>query len=144
MRRFKQLTVSVTLIGLALSSISANEDVAEYRHLMMESIGAHMKSANMILRGRLDNWDHLEIHAEALRKLGDIMPSLFTEGSEGGEALPVIWDEPDEFSERVANFQEVASSFESAVANGDRAAVGDAFGQVGRSCKGCHDRYREE
>ena len=144
MRRFKLLTVSITLSAMLLSSVAANEDVAEYRHLMMESIGAHMKSANMILRGQLDNWDHLQVHAEALRELGDIMPSLFTEGSEGGEALEVIWEEPEEFSKRVVTFQDAASSFASAATGDDRAAVGEAFGQVGRSCKGCHDRYREE
>ena len=144
MRRFKLLTVSITLSAMLLSSVAANEDVAEYRHLMMESIGAHMKSANMILRGQLDNWDHLQVHAEALRELGDIMPSLFTEGSEGGEALAVIWEEPEEFSKRVVAFQDAASSFATAATGDDRATVGEAFGQVGRSCKGCHDRYREE
>lgn len=143
-QKIKRLSVASVLLAGMLTTVAANEDVAEYRHLMMESVGAHMKSANMILRGRLENQDHLQMHADALAELADIVPTLFTEGSEGGEALDVIWEEPEEFAKRVEAFQSATQDFAAAVTDGDQSKISEAFRGVGMSCKGCHDRYREE
>ena len=44
-------------------------------------------------------------HANALAELAEIAPTLFPEGSDGGDALPVIWEDNDDFQAKLAAFQ---------------------------------------
>ncbi len=58
------------------------------------------------------------------------------------EALPVIWEEPEAFAEKVNNLTDAADNVVAAVATGDRDAIRDAAGAVGQNCGSCHDDFR--
>ncbi len=132
------------LLGLLLAAMpaAASEGDAEYRHHVMEAIGGHMQSAVDILRQKVPHQAHLTLHAAALADLAEIAPLLFPEGSEGGDALPAIWENPEDFQSRLQAFQGAAAEFASAVQSGD--GVMPAFQNLGQSCKACHDDYRSE
>jgi cytochrome c556 len=74
--------------------------------------------------------------------LAGIAPALFPAGSEGGNALPEIWSNPEDFAERLSAFEEAANGLKAAVATGE--PIGPAVQQLGQACKGCHDDYRAE
>lgn len=38
----------------------------------------------------------------------------------------------------------VAAGLVAAAEGGDMAAIGTAFKEMGKACKGCHDQFREE
>ncbi len=129
---------------LVVASLAASEEIADYRHESMEAIGGHFQSVLKIVRGDVPFESHLSMHADALADYGEIMASLFAEGSEGGEALDKIWDEPEKFSEAVENFKDATAEFKKVVDNdGEEGEVSSAFRAVGGACKGCHDSYRE-
>lgn len=58
------------------------------------------------------------------------------------EALPVIWEQPDAFAEKVSNLTQAADAVIAAVATGDADAIQDAAGSVGQNCGSCHDDFR--
>ena len=67
---------------------------------------------------------------------------MFPEGSEGGDALPAIWQNPEDFRARLTDFQQAAADLKSAVNGGGE--IGPAFQQLGQACKACHDDYRDD
>ena len=121
------------------------ETVQKYRHGVYEAIGGHMGSIVQIVRNGYRMGD-LQYHADAMQGLSMITPDLFPEGSGGGdtEALPVIWEEPEEFSERMNDFQMAAGKMAEVASSGDMREIGGALQGLGRSCKGCHDNFRAE
>ena len=132
-----------TIFLLVVTSLAATEEIADYRHESMEAIGAHFQSVRKIVRGDVPFTSHLPMHVNALADYGEIMASLFEEGSEGGEALDKIWDEPEKFSEAVEKFKTATAKLKEVVDDGEgESEVNSALRAVGGSCKGCHDSYR--
>jgi cytochrome c556 len=65
-------------------------------------------------------------------------------GPEAGktQALADIWAKPAEFKAAMKMFSEAAPKLHAAANAGDAAAIKTAFGDVGKSCKNCHDQFR--
>ncbi len=132
----------LALCALLAAPAFADEGAMDYRHHTMEAIGGHTSAFFDILQGKAAHQDHLALHANALAELAAITDTLFPEGSAGGHALPAIWENPDDFAMRVANFQEAAEGLRDTIAAGG--SIGPAAQALGQSCKGCHDSYRDE
>ena len=138
--------VGTILVILLIATASvANEKVAEYRHHSMEAVEVHFQSIRQILDGDVPFENHLSMHVNALYDYAEMMPDLFAEGSEGGEALDRIWDEGEEtkFLKVVSNFKGAMSSLKEKVAEDDKDAIMDAVRVVGNACRDCHRPYRE-
>ncbi len=132
----------LTILALFATSVSADEGAIDYRRHTMEAIGGHMQAIVDILRGKVPHESHLAMHADSLADLATITGTLFPEGSVGGDSSPAIWEQPDDFAERVARFQEAAEGLRRTLAADG--AIGPAVQSLGQSCKRCHDNYRED
>ena len=127
--------------GLALAAPAlADEGAVDYRHHTMEAIGGHMQAIVDIAQGKVAHRQHMAIHVNALADLAEITDTLFPEGSAGGESLDAIWENPDDFAMKVADFKEAAAALKAGVAAGDPGGLR----AVGQACKACHDNYRAE
>lgn len=135
--------VFATACGLLLAGAGlANEGAMDYRHHTMEAIGGHMEAAVDILKQKVPHQAHMALHANAIAEMAAIAETLFPAGSQGGAALPAIWEQPEEFAERLQAFKEAASGFRQAVSEGGE--IGPAFQKLGGACKGCHDNFVDE
>jgi len=134
------------ILALPVLADSTPEDQADYREAVMTAMRGHIGAASAIVRGLIDNDGHLVDHAAALANAAKELDRLFPAGSNVGEseALPLIWEEPEAFAEAIGKLQNATAVFLAAAESGDEAAIGSAFREVGMSCRGCHDRYREE
>ena len=141
--QFASKAAAMCLIAGAAST-AASEGAVDYRQHTMSAVGGHMQAIGDILRGRVAHDDHLPMHAEALAQLAGIAPTLFPEGSEGGDAEPAIWQQPDDFAAKLADFREATAALRAATGAGFGAETAAAAQRVGQSCKGCHDDYRAE
>ena len=121
---------------------AASEGEVDYRQHTMSAIGGHMQAAFDILRGKVSHEDHLAVHAAALASLAEITPALFPPGSEGGDALPAIWEDPEDFTERLDAFREATAALSAAAETGGDVMA--AARGVGQACRGCHDGYRKK
>lgn len=67
-------------------------------------------------------------------------------GPEAGktQALATIWTKPEEFKAAMKLFSDAAPKLYAAANSGDTAAVKTAFGDVGKTCKNCHETFRAE
>ena len=129
--------------GMLLASASfADQGTADYRHHTMEAIGGHMEAIVDILKGKVSHQAHLALHANAMADMAGIADTLFVEGSQGGNALPAIWEQPEAFAERLKAFQDAGAGLRQAVNEGGD--FGPAFQNLGQACKGCHDDFVEE
>ena len=136
--------LSAAALGLLALSLGASEGAVEYRQHTMSAVGGHTQALFDILGGKVSHTDHLGAHADALKALSSVAPTLFPEGSQGAEsdALAAIWEEPDDFAERLSTFGAAAANLSDVVSAGGE--VMPAAMQLGQACKGCHDNYRAE
>jgi cytochrome c556 len=58
------------------------------------------------------------------------------------EALPVIWEKPEEFKAAAQKLVDESAKLASLAPGGDKAAVGAQAMAMGGACKGCHDTFR--
>ena len=144
----KMLLVTASLLMAAISSQLVRADAAAdiaYRQGVMAVVGGHMKSMGTILKGKVRTED-LAFHADAMRDVSLIAPSLFPAGSGEGktETLPAVWSEPAEFKLAMDQYTTAAANMAEAAATGDMSKIGPAMQGLGKSCKGCHDDFREK
>ncbi len=141
-RRFRHLWPALALASLPVLPASASEGEADYRKHVMESIGGHMQATVDILRQKVEMTDQLPLHVHALADMAGIVHTLFPKGSEGGDALPAIWEHPEDFAAKVDALEKSAANLREVVDNGG--SIGPAVQKVGQACKSCHDDYRKE
>ena len=98
----------------------------------------------MVFTNKVDRPGELQMHADALAATSATVVSLFPEGSEGGDALPLIWEEPDKVADASVALNEQLNALAAAVRSDNKAEIAGAFKAAGKACKGCHQRYKEE
>ena len=98
-----------------------------------------------IVKDQVSHPDHVAAHAESIAAIGRMAKDLFPAGSDVGntDALPAVWQQPEEFAKVVADF-ETASANLVAADGSDPAALGAAFAAVGKTCGGCHQKFRQK
>ena len=118
------------------------------RHENMEEIGDAVKAVSRTLK--TDNPDLGLIRSSAARiaELAPQVPSWFPPGTGPDvgktEAKAEIWQKPEDFAAKAKAMEDSARAFRAAARSGDVAAIRASFGELGKTCKACHDLYREE
>lgn len=104
--------------------------------------------ANMA-RGRIPfDGEVAATNAMRLHQLARMLGDSFAYDTRGSgvetEALDAIWSDADGFAGRVADFVAAAEALDMAAQGGDEDQIKAAAGNVGKTCGGCHDNYRED
>lgn len=148
MRRLAVALISACAIAsfsAATLAATAPADAIKYRKAVMNGMAAHVSAFLLVNMGKVEHQDHLKAHANALADLGAQVRVLFPAGTEVGNtnALPLIWQEQEQFNQLIAKLEKSTAGIRDAVAANDKAGAMAAFKSVGESCKGCHDRYQK-
>jgi cytochrome c556 len=78
------------------------------------------------------------------------MGALYAPGTDKGTGWketrlkPEFFQEQDEVRKIAMNFIQQANTLQQVAATGDQAAIKTQFGEMGKACKACHDKYRRE
>ncbi|HSD68551.1 MAG TPA: cytochrome c [Woeseiaceae bacterium] len=142
------LAVTAALISVAVSpSAGADttpQDASDYRKSVMTTLKGHIGASSMHARGLVDGQEFLVKHANGLANGVSELQQLFPAGSnvEDSDALPVIWEKPEEFAAAIDKAVAATQKFVAAAESGDKEAISSAFREVGGSCRGCHDTFR--
>ncbi len=137
----------VAAVGTLAADTLAQDDAApivEYRQSVMNAQAGHVGAVSRVARGQVDFMVHVVDHADALESTAAMIPDIFPDGSTGGDALPVIWEDWQGFTDAAARLEQAAAALREAGQGGDQAGVAQAFAQVGQTCSGCHQTYRAE
>lgn len=63
-------------------------------------------------------------------------------GKQKTRVKPEFFQQKEEVGKVAVAFNQAANNLAKVAAEGDKAAVAQAFGEVGKACKGCHDKFR--
>jgi cytochrome c556 len=138
-------TCAIVVFGMTFQALAETtpEDALDYRKAVMTSLRGHIGAASLIARGLVDDGD-IASHARGLANGARELHKLFPAGSNIGdsEALPVIWENTDDFAAAISKTEDATAAFVAAAESGDKDAISGAFRNVGMSCRGCHDNFR--
>ncbi len=110
-------------------AIQMREDVMKENGGLLRSAGSLTGDAAVAAAQTiLDNYTHL--------------PELFPEGSEGGDALPAIWQNWEAFTAIIETGRAGAESALAAAQAGDTAAYAAGLQTVMGTCGQCHQQFR--
>jgi cytochrome c556 len=121
----------------------AQEDLVDKRQALMKDNGAQARTAGQMLQG-VTPFDAAAAKAamEKVAANAAEIPADFPAGSEGGDALPAIWENFADFEAKAAALKTAAEAAAVAADQGVE-AFGPAFKAVGDSCGACHQVYRK-
>ena len=149
----KAITLAVALaipaLAAAQSAEEAADDAVEARHGFMTMLGINMGQLSGMAKGEIAYDEALASRAAAniVALTQYDAPALFVEGTssedrDDSEALPAIWENPDDFRAKFAALGEAAAGSPDAVAGGQE-SLGPVLQKLGGTCKACHDDYRK-
>ena len=137
------IALSITGCFAAASLAMAQDNPIKQRQAIMEENGKSTKLASQMLKGETP-YDAAAA-SEAMKAISGSMDKfvkLFPEGSaEGSSAKPEIWQDKADFDSFAEETKKASAAAANAAANGLETFLA-AFMQVGKNCKGCHEKYR--
>ncbi len=142
--------VSLAAASVAFAALPKGKALAimHDRHEGMEKIG----DTNKLLRREITSsspfMPAIQSGAATIAGLSVRANGWFPKGTgpELGKtgAKPEIWQKPQDFAAKLRGFQAAARAFNAAARSGDMAAIKARYGDLGGTCKACHDLYRSE
>ena len=140
------------IIALMIGSIAATgaaiaqDSPIKKRQALMKKNGEAAKLITAMFKGEKP-YDAAAA-ADAIKGIGasmDEFVTLFPEGSTAADsdAKPEIWKDKADFESRAKQVKEGTAKAATAAAGG-MASLQPAFAELGKSCKGCHEKYRAE
>lgn len=136
------LTASL-LFGTGMAVADADTSI-EYRQSVFKVVKWHMDPLGAMARGDSEfNAEAALHHARQVNAMSHMAKEGFGEGTQGGDAKAEIWANWDQFSGGMGKFQEVSAALVVAAEEGTLQALRPAVGQMGQTCRACHDHFRE-
>ena len=116
------------------------------RHEGMEDIGDAFKVLGREMKADAPNLDAVRTQAATVARLAPQVSRWFPPGTgpDVGKtrAKAEIWQKPEDFAAKTRAFQAAAQKFDTTAKAGDVAAIKAGFGELGKTCKACHDPFR--
>ncbi|MDJ0642427.1 MAG: cytochrome c [Erythrobacter sp.] len=133
--------------GEAGSQAAEEPAIIDVRQTNLEEIGDAFKAIRGQLEGESPDFAVLETQATMINANAQKVIDHFPEGTgmDAGfdtEALATIWERPEDFAAAHQALIEASEGMVAAAQSGDAATVQAQVGELGKSCKGCHDNFR--
>lgn len=139
----KLLFIPLIAFTTALWAHSGATGIVKERMDSFEDSKASMKLLKKAVRSNdfaIINQEAGSIHRWAIQLIDH-----FPEGSNPppSEALDLIWEEFEQFKNSANRQIKASAALQQAGLNGDSEKAAKAFAELAKSCKGCHDSYRD-
>ncbi len=143
---FITVIVGVLFFGIAYAQFARPEGAIAYRQSVMTIIGYHTAQMGAMVTGKKPYEKKAFSRNAAIVEMLATLPwqAFMTPGSATGktEMKPSALKEKDKFLGDAKALETATRKLAKAAASGDFNAVKSQFGNVGKSCKSCHDVYR--
>jgi len=137
----------VVLSGAALAQVKP-EDAITFRQSGYKFMAWNMGRIKANLDGQF-NKDEVIQAANVIQAIaGSGMGKLYLPGTDKGkgwkdtEVKPELFTDKEGVGKVAKAFNEAANEMAKVAAGGDAAAVKAQFGELGKACKGCHEKFR--
>lgn len=142
----RAVAVTALLVSAVVFAQAKPEQQIEYRQSAMTVTARSVGALSAMAKGDVVfNKDVALRHAEVIANLSDLplQAGAFGPGTDKGaphKADPRVWSEPEKFKAAYDKFAVATKVLPAAAA--DQKALQVALGDLGKTCKGCHDDYR--
>jgi cytochrome c556 len=130
----------------AAAHIERTEPLQSLRQSFFAIVGMTFGPMGDMVKGEIEwNDEQFAAWADDLASVSKVSVERgFAPGSDKGKtrAKPAIWENSDDFAQKLANFRSEAAALAVAASSGDKAAKIEQFKQTGGTCKACHDNYK--
>lgn len=121
----------------------------EYRQAIFQLVKSNVGALGAMNKGAIPfNAQTLQKNSVRLEQLSLMLEDYFATDTSSfdleTEALPKIWQNEVDFKEKIAALTLAAVNLNTAAKAGDASQYKSAIGGVFKSCKGCHDNYKED
>lgn len=148
-RVFVVSTVALFAVAATAAPLAKPQALAvmKQRHEHMETFG---DSTKVIYTNLQSSSPDVNAIRNASGKINALAPKLLKwfpagTGPDAGKtrAKAEIWQKPEDFALKARDFAVAAKEFDVAAKSGDIGQIKAGFRALGKSCKACHDLYRE-
>lgn len=148
----KKTLLAVAALAAALpfaaqAQFAKPEDAIKYRKAAFTVMAAHFGRNAPVVRGeRPFNAQEAAANAAIVEAMARLPWAAFGPGTDKGDtrARPEIWSDAAKFTAAQEAMVKAVGDFAAAARSGNEGAFKAAFGEVGKTCKGCHDNFRKD
>jgi cytochrome c556 len=131
--------------GIAYAQFKKPEDAIKYRQSAYTVMANSFGKIGAVVKGEAPfNKDEVAKNAAVVAMLSTLPWQAFGPGTEGGNALPVVWSDNAKFKAAGEKMQLAVANLNTAAQSGDQEAIKKAFGAAGATCKACHDDFKKK
>ena len=139
-------SLAVVVTVPAVAHVERTEPLQSLRQSYFAIVGMTFGPMGDMVKGKIE-WNDAQFAAWAddLAAVSKVSVERgFAPGSEKGKtrAKPEIWENTDDFAQKLANFRSEAAALAAAANAGDKSATIEQFKLTGGTCKACHDNYK--
>lgn len=139
--------IGVLALSVSITALAAKpEEAIKYRRGVMAAQGWNTSAMGAMVKGE-SPYDKAEFaqraaNLAALSKMG--LEGFLVEGADKGEtkAKPEAFAEMDKFKGGMEKLNTETAKLAQVAASGELPAIKAQFGEVAKTCKGCHENYR--
>lgn len=133
--------------GAAFAQFAKTEDAVKYRQSVMSVIGTHFTRMGAVVKGEAPyDKDAFEQNANLLATLMKLPWDAFmVAGSDKDSKMKAeALAQKDKFMDLAKANQAEVAKLAAVAKGGDLNAIKAQFGETGKTCKACHDMYRNK
>ena len=150
MKKLVKILVGLVVVAIAFGGAYAQfakpEDAIKYRKSVMFLIGQHFgRMGAMVKENTPYEKEVFTQNAMVVETLSQLpWEAVMVPGTDKGDTTlkSSAFKEPDKFKEGAQTFEANAAKLLDLAETGDFNAVKAQFGDVGKSCKSCHEQFR--
>lgn len=142
---------AIIVIVVVMNNQSGANPVVTERREAMKGMGGKMTTINDFVEKGTGDAATVATAAQEIQATATKIPDLFPAGTSMNDnvgetgAKPEIWANFDAFKAAAAKMGELAGALAIAAQGGDKQAITDAFGALGKDgCGGCHSQFRQK
>ena len=138
-----------TVLAEPAKSAKQAKAVTEYRQAILKLVKSNVGALGAMNKGAIPfNAQTLQTNAVRLEQLSLMLEDYFVTDTTGFDvdtaALDKIWANQADFKDKINALTAAATNLNKVATAGDTSKFKPAIGQVFKSCKGCHDNYKED
>jgi len=138
-----------TVFAEPAGSVKQAKDLTAFRQAILTLVKSNVGALGAMNKGAIPfNVDMMQTNALRLEQLSLMLEDYFATDTSGFDvdtaALDKIWENQADFKDKISALTAAASNLNKVAKAGDTTQFKPAIGQVFKSCKGCHDNYKED
>lgn len=140
---------SFSVSAAPAKSVKHAKDATQFRQAIFQLVKSNVGALGAMNKGAIPfDTEKMQTNSKRLGQLSLMLEDYFVTDTTGFDietgALDTIWGNQADFKQKISALTVAANNLNKVAKAGDTSKFKPAIGQVFKSCKGCHDNYKED